>query len=70
MESLNFKRDMAKYITSIMKLENADKIINQYERGLITLNETFTCLKDNATEISSENTIDDEDNKESRFLNL
>lgn len=51
MESLNFKRDMAKYITSIMKLENADKIINQYERGLITLNETVTCLKDNATEI-------------------
>ncbi len=43
-KSLNFKKDFAKKLTEMTKLEGADKIVQQYERGLITLNDAYLSL--------------------------
>ena len=50
-KALNFKKDIAKYITDLMKLPKADRVINQYERGLITLNEAMRGLESNQIDI-------------------
>ena len=50
-KTLNFKKDIAKYINELMKLPKADRVINQYERGLITLNEALRNLEDNQAEL-------------------
>ena len=50
-KALNFKKDIASYINSLMKLPNADKVVRQYERGLITLDEALASLKDNEIDI-------------------
>ena len=49
--ALNFKKNIAKYINDLVKLPNADRIVAQYERGLITLHEAMRCLEDNQTEL-------------------
>lgn len=45
-KTLDFKKDLNNWIKEVSKLPSSAKVLNQYQRGLITLEEAYNSLKD------------------------
>ncbi len=45
-KTLDFKKDLNNWIKEVSKLPSSAKVFNQYQRGLITLEEAYNSLKD------------------------
>lgn len=59
-KTMNFMKDCANRLKELSRLPLADRVISQYERGLITLQEAITSLKDIEVEqIKLQNKIDE-----------
>lgn len=53
MQNINFKKDVANRVKELMGLPGSSEIVKNYERGLITLSETITLLKQNEISVKA-----------------